>query len=267
MADLDDVLGALVKLCSAALYPVPGEGCVAGLPIKIYSGWPVPQTLNADIAANRAHVSVYPRGEERNTTRFPKTSQTLALNPVTITLDVLNNTITVGGVVSTPQICVVVVGNNQNAYTYPILNTDTINSVAIGIAASIPGATSLNGVVTVPGATLLKAQISVPGLSITEIRRQDRLFQISVWAPTPESRTAIAKVIDPYLTDIERFTLPDQSSARIIYKGSPITDGIEKSAIYRRDFLYSVEYATTKIETDYVISANIVGITTTVNPI
>lgn len=148
----------------------------------VYPGWPVPNQLNSDIAAGKAHVSVFPRPDERNTTRFPKEWQ-----------EVSND-----------------------------------------------------------GST---------GTAIMEIRRQERTVQITIWAPTPAARDSIAKAVDPVLAVTHRFTLPDQTMARLIYKGSPMTDMLEKSRIYRRDLLYSVEYATTLTETDYAIKENIVNTT------
>jgi hypothetical protein len=184
VADLDDVLNAFVTLCQSALYPngVPG-GSVAGIPVKIFPGWPIPQDLNKDIAAGKAQVSVYARPEEKNTTRYPKQPQLLAMGA--------------GG---------------------------------------------------------------TTGQNITEVRRQERLFQLVIWAPSPQARTAIVNVIDPLLADTIRFTLPDQSSARLIYKGSPISDIVEKANIYRRDLLYTVEYATTKLETEYTVLESVLNV-------
>lgn len=185
MADLDDVLNELVILCQGAIYPdgVPA-GSVAGIPVKIYPGWPVPQALNADIAAGKAHVSVYARPEEKNTTRYPK-------------------------------------------------EPHLVSMTADGLSGS----------------------------SITEIRRQERLFQLVIWSPTPQARTAIASVVDVLLADTTRFTLPDTTSARLIYKGSPVTDILEKSNIFRRDLLYTVEYATTKAENYYTVLENVLNTT------
>lgn len=183
MADLSEVMTALVTLVSGAVYPNgTAAPSIVGLPVMCYPGWPVPNQLNADIAAGKAHVSVFPRQDERNTTRAPLEWKEVSNDGTT-------------------------------------------------------------------------------GTSIKEIRRQERTFQITIWAPTPAARDMIAKVVDPVLAVTSRFTLPDQTSARLIYKGSPITDMLEKSKIYRRDLLYSVEYATTVTETGYAIKENIVNTT------
>lgn len=183
MADISEVMTELVNLVSAAVYPNgTANPSIAGLPVMCYPGWPVPNQLNSDIAAGKSHISIFPRPEERNTSRFPKEWQEVSNNGTT-------------------------------------------------------------------------------GTSIMEIRRQERTFQISIWAPTPAARDSIAKAVDPALAATERFTLPDQTSARLIYKGSPMTDMLEKARIYRRDLLYSVEYATTQIATDYAIKENTINTT------
>ena len=70
MADLDDVMNALTSLIAGVIYPNgTGNASVVGAPVKIYPGWPVPNVLDDDIKAGHAHVSIFPRPEERNTTR------------------------------------------------------------------------------------------------------------------------------------------------------------------------------------------------------
>lgn len=72
MADQSDVAEALLGLATAAVYPGgPAAPSVAGVPVRLYRGWPDPETLAADLRAGAAHVSVFPepRGEV-NTTRY-----------------------------------------------------------------------------------------------------------------------------------------------------------------------------------------------------
>lgn len=62
MADITAVETAIVQTIVAALYPngTTSASITAG-PIKVYAGWPNSQTLDADMAADAVHVSVYPR--------------------------------------------------------------------------------------------------------------------------------------------------------------------------------------------------------------
>ena len=62
MADQSDVAATLAAMIAAALYPNgTNQPSVVGAPVIVYPGWPNPQTLDADMAAGKAHVSVFPR--------------------------------------------------------------------------------------------------------------------------------------------------------------------------------------------------------------
>jgi hypothetical protein len=245
VADLDDILIALTELVAGALYPNgPGSSSVvAPARVKVYPGWPVPNVLDTDLLAGNAHVSIYPRPEERNTTRYEGRYQENAITPPTLTAVVIADSITIGGVVSTPQAVMLLV--NGQAYSHQVLKNDTLTSIATALAALIPNATAVEAVITIIDAYQVSAQIITSGTATRTVRTQERLIQLVIWAPTPAIRTAIAKLIDPFLSDIKRFTLPDGSIARLIYRSSPITDILQKATIYRRDLYYSVEYATT----------------------
>jgi hypothetical protein len=91
------------------------------------------------------------------------------------------------------------------------------------------------------------------GVSIREIRRQTRTFQITVWANCFDQRDPIAKVLDSALGAITRLALPDGSQGVMTYVNSAQDDSLQKQRIYRRDLFYSVNYATTQTEADYTI--------------
>lgn len=263
MADLSDVMTALVNIVSGAAYPNgTGQPSILGSSrnIRCFPGWPDPNTLQADLAAGHVNVSVYPLPSERNTTRYPREWQDGTINSPTITLTVNASakTVTVGGSVQAEQAAVVIV--NGTPYSYGLLVGDTLNSVAAAIAALIAGASAVGAVVTIPSAATLTAAVVVQGTSIKEIKRQDRQFQITVWAPDFTARDTVAKAVDLALAKVERMTMPDNTYARMIYHGSPMTDRGEKQLLYRRDLIYSVEYATTDTQTDSTIQAPVVNI-------
>lgn len=255
MADISDVKKLLADTAAAALYPngttqpsAPGVDC------RVLQGWPVPDDLNADMGAGKVQVSVYPLpGMDRNTTRFPKIWQTLTVNAATLTATVSGDTLTIGGTVSTPQ--VVMVRYNGAYFAYDVLSTDTLDTIAAGIAALITGATVVGAVVTVPNAWDLVGRIVTSGTAIMELRRQTRVFKITVWAPTQTLRDSASKVIDTAFAQIERVDMPDGSSARVIYRGTLESDENQTRRIYRRDLNYEIEYATTITETETTIGA------------
>lgn len=269
MADLSDVENALAQIISDTLYPagIPGgfepASPVASVPVICYPGWPNSATLDEDLAKGKVHVSVFALDGERNTTRYPKDWQELVPAVTTLIALVSGQTITIGGTVSTPQNVMAAV--NDLPFVYAVQAGDALSDIAAGLAAliavSIPGTTSAGPVVSVPaGGMISAARIGGQGVAIMETRRQERMFQITVWADTPDHRNAVAKPIDAALSVLERITLPDQTSARLIYKGSPQSDAAQLQGCYRRDFVYSVEYATTIQETETQIVAELINV-------
>jgi hypothetical protein len=268
MADLSDVENALVSLIAQALYPNgTGQASAAGgVPCVVYAGWPVPAQLDADLAAGKVHISVFPRAEERNTTRFGQDWQPLTANTPTLTLTVDGQTVTVGGSIppaNNPHNVVVMA--NGKPYVYAVLTTDTLPSIATAlaalIAADIVGTVAAGAVITLPSTGRISAaRVGVTGTSAREIRRQERSFQITAWADTPAHRDAVISPVDQALAATKFLTMPDGFLARLIYRNSPISDAMQKTRLYRRDLIYSVEYATTQTETDTQITEEQLGI-------
>ena len=270
MADLSDVENGLVQLISAVVYPngvAQPSVLGTGVGVIIYPGWPNPQTLDADLAAvgnkavnGRLHVSVYPRPEEHNTTRYMPDWQQLTAPANTITLAAAGQQITVGGALPVPfaaQNLAVFV--NGLPYTYSVQAGDSPTSIAAALAAlinaTVSGTSSAGPVISLPANARIGAlRVGGVGTSVKEVRRQERLFQITIWANSEANRTALARPIDAALAGAERFTLADQSSARLIYKSSPVLDTTQKANLYRRDLLYTVEYPTLLTEQDYQIT-------------
>ncbi|MBV8524327.1 MAG: hypothetical protein JOY71_19730 [Acetobacteraceae bacterium] len=107
--------------------------------------------------------------------------------------------------------------------------------------------TNLSGSsLTVPGASKIIARVAADAEAVKEIRRQLQDFRISCWCPTPESRDAAASAIDQSLANMQFFDLPDSTSGRLVFQSSTALDQSQDAALYRRDLLYSVEYATTQ---------------------
>lgn len=257
MADLIDVANTLVNLISGTLYPNGvNNPPITGVATKVFVGWPLPAQLDSDLAAGISSVSVYPRPEERNTTRYSPNWQQLSINNAMLVLTALGQTVTVSGTIppaSNPHNTVIFI--NYLPYVYQVKPTDTLASVASSLAQLISGATSSGAVITFPpNARIGAVRVGVTGTGIRELRRQERLFQIGIWTNDPKSRDAIASAIDPVLAFTTFITLPDGSSGRLIYKSSPMTDGMQKQLLYRRDLMYSVEYGTTQTEVETQIT-------------
>lgn len=172
MADLTDIENALVNLAAVAVYPNDlTQLSIAGVNIRVFPGWPLPDNLDADLATSKVNVSIFPLNSmERNTNRFPADWKTTHINTPTLTLTVLNNTMTIDGTISMSQICVVVV--NYIDYAYTVQPNDTLNTIAAYLAALIPGAISKSAVVTIHGAYSLMVRISTIGTSVRELKQQ-----------------------------------------------------------------------------------------------
>lgn len=252
MADLTDVSSALVALLAQTLYPSgTAQPSITGVPTVIYPGWPSASQLDEDLAAlaggaGRMHVTVFPTNTEQKTTRYTPDWQEQSQTPATVTLTVAGQVITLGGTVSTPQNIALLV--DVGAYTYAVQAGDTLTSIATALAALVPGASSAGAVLTLPsGAVLRGARAGGGGKILRETKRQMRVMQISIWADTPDHRTATASLLDAALSSVERITMPDQTLARMTYQASHEIDDKQKAGLYRRDLLYSVEYATTQV--------------------
>lgn len=94
-----------------------------------------------------------------------------------------------------------------------------------------------------------------------EVRRETRQFQITVWAPCFDKRDPLASAIDAALSATARLTLADGSTALLSYAGSVQHDEAQKAAIYRRDLLYAVNYATVQTQTLTPISHTTTNVT------
>lgn len=264
MADLSDVSVWLEAQCAAICYPTgTGQPPItgAGKTISLGRGWPDPKSLDQVMAAGagNAYVSIYPMpGMERNTTRFPKKWQQVSVQTATLTLVVSGRTITVGGTPAVGQAAVATVGGI--GYGYQLRIGDTLAGIATALAALIPGASAVGAVITVATVSTVTAVVSVTGTAAMELRRQQRVFGVYIWAPDPVTRDTVAQALDLYFAGVERFTLADGFSSRLIYHGTTQDDGLQTRSIYKRALMYSVEYATTQTQTTQTVGATNAGV-------
>lgn len=267
MADISDVEDALVDMASGMLYPngILQPPVVSGIDtIKVYAGWAIPPVLEADIKNNISHVTIFPSNPGRNTTRFPQDWHEKNITPATITLTVAGDTVTVGGTVTTPQSCMIIV--NKIGYAYQILSSDTLDTIATALAALIPNSVSSGSLITISGAFSIVARVTQHGVGIKEIKRQEVMINIIVWSNSRENRTAIGSVIEIGFGKLSRFLLPtDNFWAPIVYSGLKEHDELQKTfAVYRRDLMFKIEYPSTIQEnyptiTDFIVNTSLVN--------
>ena len=267
MATESDVENTLVGIISAALYPNgTGQPCAAGIDCKVFRGWPTVQNQELTKTQNYVNVSVSTRnGVERNTSCHPFVNFQTVTAPVhTLTATVSGTQITIGGTVAVPQNVIVLIGNDAR-FSYAVQSADSLGSVATGlatlIAASFSGTTSSGPVVTVNSDLPMKARIAASGTVIQELRRQEKSFQISIWAPPSDVvgtdadhwRSAVDRIVDTAIAQLVRIVLPDQTYAHIHYGHQNSLSKAQAQGLYRHDFFYWVDYATTLTSTAYEI--------------
>lgn len=263
MADQSDVSNAFVALISGMLYPNGTDAPSSlGIDAKVYAGWPQPTELREDMLRTPpiSHISVYPRPDEHNTTRYIGNEQWLeASRPAaTLTLTPSANEdgailVTITGTVpaaaaQNPQNIAIFV--NGKPYLYAVQPSDTLmgiaEALATQIAADVPGTLTAQAAVWLPAGTRLGAlRVGVTGTTLRELGRQEKVWQIIVWSPKPAMRDRLAKSVDTLLRGTFWLTLTDGTLGRNIYRSSHQSDQLQREGAYRRDLLYSVEYAAT----------------------
>ena len=136
MADVSDVESVLVTTLAQTIFPNgTGQPSIVGAGCKIFRGWPIPKKLDDALAAGKINVSVVAQDNETNTTRYPRDWEEFPFTTPALTLTVAGNTITVGGTVSSPLNAAAIV--NRKAYVYPVQPSDTLTTIATGLAALI----------------------------------------------------------------------------------------------------------------------------------
>jgi hypothetical protein len=268
VADLSDVEETLKALLGGVIYPNgTGQPSVvlndAGQPaaVRVLRGWPIAANLDADLAAGKGNVSIFSRGgAERNVTKYNPDFQDLSRQTATIAAAVADNKVTLSGSINPAitQYVTLQIGPRV-VVSYQPLAGDTLATVATAlagqIAATFAPASAVGAVITVSSSAAIRATVGTIGQQIAEIRRQITMIQITLWCPGPKMRDSIAKAVEPILADTPFLTLPDQSAARVRYMNTLVSDSAEKVALYRRDLIYTVEYATTKTDTAFAVTS------------
>lgn len=101
--------------------------------------------------------------------------------------------------------------------------------------------------------------------AVLELRRQTRLFQVSVLAGVHTQRDAVAAAIDAGLAAVSRLALIDGSVAVMSYDSSVQDDDQQQAGVYRRNLVYALNYATTLVQGLTVISTTVTDVTPGVN--
>ncbi|MCU1758712.1 hypothetical protein NTD84_03125 [Pseudomonas sp. 14P_8.1_Bac3] len=245
MASLTDVLKQVAAQVAAVVYPSgTGQPSVAGIPLRVYPGWPVPNQLETDLSNGWAHISIFPHGKDRKTTRYLGRTWTPLTAPVhTLVMTVAASVVTLSGTISPQNI---LINLNGFSYVYAVQQSDTLTTAATALASMIPGASSAGPVITLTGAHGVFARVGGFGTAYKETKRQEQPVQITVWGNSPQARDAVASPLDSALSDNNNISFIDGSFGVITGNGQLMTDQLQKADLYRIDLFYIIDYATTQ---------------------
>jgi hypothetical protein len=252
MADIGDVRQALAQIIGGLVYPMgvpPGIAPPApliGAPVRVYAGSPEREALDADLAVGIVNISVEIGHDGENRTRFPVVDQVIAANPPSLAWAISGVGATLSGTVTVPQNVALIV--DGSAYLYAVQATDTLASISGALAALIAvdqPASATGAVVTIPASHQIIGRVGTVGQTLREVARELVSVHVTVWAPSQNLRQATAAAFEPNLRDLRRFPLPDRSVAQIWFERSDDDDQLEKAALYKRNALYKLEYAST----------------------
>lgn len=251
MADQSDVEAALSGIVAAALYPAGlAAPSILRRLVRVYRGWPVAAALDRDLAAGFLNISVFPEAQRQaNTTRWIDDTIATTTARTTMTIDVAGDTASIGGIVGAGQIAGLLADNS--AAVHRVEAGDTLAAVAAVLGSYlrtqrpvVVAGTS----VQVPGVGRLIGRVVADQLALRETRRQRQQFRVSCWCPDPETRDAAGAAVDAALSARTFIDLPDGTQGQLRFVSSVLLDASQNAGLYRRDLLYSVEYATTVAE-------------------
>ena len=264
MADLAEVEQQFFTIIAAALQMPGGYGtynvatsALIGSSMRIYRGWPLDAQLGTDLSNGVSNVSIFSaQGLARDTTRFLRrmTQVVTAVDTPSMTATVSGKTVTFAGTTSIHE-CIGIADGSQG-YAYRLMGGDTPTTVAATFAANIAGATSVGAVLTLNTTHLITATYGADVTTLTEVHRQEQLIRVSVWTPTTLLRDQICAALDPAIQWNDRILFEENSiSGPIRSAGTHVDDCVGIEAMWRRDLLYKIEYATNylRIEPPFVL--------------
>ena len=138
MADQSDVEVALVNVVSTALYPNgTSEASIPGPDCRIFRGWPNSAALDADLAAGKINVTIFPGGGTCHTTTRYAERWAGAAAQSTLTVAVDGTSVTFGGTANFGHVAGILV--DGTSYAYRTQSGDTPQSVAANLASMARG--------------------------------------------------------------------------------------------------------------------------------
>ena len=259
MADIADCETLLVTMAAAALYPNgTSQPSAVVAPCKIYPGWPNSTQLDADLLAGVVNVSVFPvEGSSAKAPLILDNPQMIVAPVHGLTASVSNQSVTITGTPTTGEFATII-ADDKHAYSSAGVSSAAILSALLTAAqVDYPSAALSGSTITIPAASI-QARLGAPATLGNVVHKQKQSFRITIWAPTEALRSATAAVVDVALKRVNVVTFPDTSKGIMTYERTLITDNMERTVCYRRDLVFSIEYAT--LDTFQAVEITTVGV-------
>lgn len=238
-------------MAAAACYPNgPTAPSVTGQVNDIFvaQGWPKMQALDQQIDKGMTNVSIVSIGGG-TANCFQILDESHVIVPAihgmsaTLTLSASAGTVTIAGAPG-PGEYLTIIADGKHAYSrvgYTL--ADVLAALLSDASTDYGGVTTTSNSITLP-TTRIAAHIGSPATMGKVTHRQKEMMNVTVWAPSPQARNAVAAAIDVALKATNRLIMPDTSQAILTFSHTHQTDGDETKSIYRRDLVFAVEYAT-----------------------
>lgn len=281
MADLSDVTAYLKAQALSAVYPNgTSQPSVAAMDVRVGEGWPNAAQLDLDVAGQMLAgtppvPTARPGGPLANVTVFPLhgtgkqvyqiLDETYVIAQPTFgmafSVDTTGTIITVTGQPNAGEY-LTIIADKANVYSLTGATTAAIlSALATAAQAQYPGAVATATTLTIPVQFAMTVRQGGKGTLGKVTWRQEHDVAVTVWAPTPASRTTLANVIDNLVKQNIKITLPDTSQAIVRYSRTNVLDEQSAETVYRRDLIYCVEYATVQKFDGYVVTSTDIPIT------
>jgi hypothetical protein len=262
VADLSDVTAYLATAAANAVYPNgASQPSIAAMDCRIFEGWPMPDQLDRDMLGQMlsgtppmpvtrpggivANVSVFPMlGTGKDVYQIEDNTYTITPPGFGMAVSVVGNVIAVSGQPNVGEFLTLVC---DNAFVFSQTGASTtalLAALATAAQVQYPAANSTATTLTVPfGHSMVVRQGGVATLGKVT-HRECQQIMVSVWSPTQAARSTLAKAIDNVIKQKIIVAMPDTSQAKVVYSRTNVLDDRQSTAIYRRDLIYDVEYAT-----------------------
>ena len=249
MPDQADVEQALASWVAKALYPSgPGAVSAVGTVCRVYRGVPITAGLEADLVGGISHLTVQPVASSfRDTTRYATEWQGVA-PPCPLVVEVEGSVARFSGQAGPGMVAGVIV--DGRAYAWRVRERSTPGVVAAVLAdmvrADRPAVLSGSSVQFPDGRGVVGRAVS-DGQGGRELRRQQGLFRVTLWCPSPEVRDEIAAFVDLSLAGVA-FLDVGGWGCRLQAAGGQSGDDGSVVRAWRRELLYRIEFPTVLAE-------------------